>query len=129
MTQRGRVLGFGAAGLLVLAGVVGAIVFSGTLGQVLALVLISLGCVLAAALGFLLTIFLTPWRKAFTMLDSDIKSLFPEEAYGAFKRLEVLTSPSKYGGLGLEGRQNVHDFVKARDAALRALYREVVPIR
>ena len=69
------------------------------------------------------------WRKAFTMLDSDIKSLFPEAAYVAFKRLEVLTSPSKYGGLGLEGRQNVHDFVKARDAALRALYREVVPIR
>jgi hypothetical protein len=69
------------------------------------------------------------WRKAFTMLDSDIKSLFPEEAYVAFKRLEVLTSPSKYGGLGLEGRQNVHDFVKARDGAIRALYREVVPIR
>jgi hypothetical protein len=63
------------------------------------------------------------------MLDSDIKSLFPEEAYVAFKRLEVLTSPSKYGGLGLEGRQNVHDFVKARHAAVRALYRKVVPIR
>ena len=69
------------------------------------------------------------WRKAFTMLDSDIKSLFPEEAYIAFKRLEVLTSPSKYGGLGLEGRQNVHDFVKARDATVCTLYREVVPIR
>ena len=63
------------------------------------------------------------------MLDSDIKSLFPEEAYIAFKRLEALTSPSKYGGLGLEGRQNVHDFVKARDATVRTLYREVVPIR
>ena len=69
------------------------------------------------------------WRKAFTMLDSDIKSLFPEEAYIAFKRLEVLTSPSKYGGLGLEGRQNVHDSVKARDATVCTLYREVVPIR
>ena len=46
----------------------------------------------------------------------------------AFKRLEILTSPSKYGRLRLEGRQNVHDVVKARDVAIRALYREVIPI-
>lgn len=53
MTKRSRIISFGAAGLLVLAGIGGALVFAGTLGQVLALVFISLGCVLATALVFL----------------------------------------------------------------------------
>ncbi len=46
------------------------------------------------------------------LLDADIKSLFPERVYVAFKGFEVLIGPSKYGGLGPEGRQNVHDFVR-----------------
>lgn len=53
MSKRARILSFGCAGLLVAAGVAGAIAFSGTFGQVLALVLIGLGFVLATALVFL----------------------------------------------------------------------------
>ncbi|MBV9800711.1 MAG: hypothetical protein JO039_21880 [Solirubrobacterales bacterium] len=53
MTKRARILSFGCAGLLVLAGVAGAVAFGGGTGQILALVLISLGCVLATALVFL----------------------------------------------------------------------------
>jgi hypothetical protein len=69
------------------------------------------------------------WWKTFIMLDADIKSLFPDRVYVAFKGFEALTGPSKYGGLGPEGRQNIHDFVKARDAVIRALYSEVIPIK
>lgn len=46
-------MGFGAAVVLVLAGTGGAIAFSGTFGQVLALVLVGLGFVLATGLVFL----------------------------------------------------------------------------
>jgi hypothetical protein len=52
MTKRSRITAFGFAGLLVLAGAAGAAVFSGTLGQVLALVLIGVGLVLATSLVF-----------------------------------------------------------------------------
>lgn len=60
------------------------------------------------------------------MLDANIKSLFPEKRYDAFRALEVLI-PGKAGGLGPMGREGVHDFVEARDAAMRALYEEVIP--
>jgi hypothetical protein len=53
MTKRGRIVGFGSAGLLVIVGAVAAAAFSGTLGQVLALVLIGVGFVLATSLVFL----------------------------------------------------------------------------
>lgn len=53
MTRRSRILWFGSAALLVLAGIAGAIAFGGTLGQVLALALIGLGLVLATGLVFL----------------------------------------------------------------------------
>jgi heme A synthase len=53
MSRRTRALSFGAAGLLVLAGALGAILVSGGTGQILALVLISLGFVLATSLVFL----------------------------------------------------------------------------
>jgi hypothetical protein len=52
MTKRSRVLTFGGAGLLVVAGAVCAVLISGTLGQVLAFVLIALGLVAATALVF-----------------------------------------------------------------------------
>ena len=52
MTKRRRIQWFGGAGVVVLAGVVAPIVDSGGLGQILALVLISLGLVLATALVF-----------------------------------------------------------------------------
>ena len=53
MTKRSRIGAFGLAALLVVAGGVGAAVFSGTLSQVLALVLIGVGFVLATSLVFL----------------------------------------------------------------------------
>jgi hypothetical protein len=53
MTRRSRVLSFGSAALLVVVGAVCAAIFSGTVGQVLAMVLIGLGLVLATGLVFL----------------------------------------------------------------------------
>ena len=52
MTRRARVLSYGSSGLLVIAGTAVAILASSTLGQVLAIVLISSGLVLATALIF-----------------------------------------------------------------------------
>jgi hypothetical protein len=65
------------------------------------------------------------WFKAFSMLDAKIKVFFPKK-YKEFKTLEELI-PGTAGGLGPMGKQGVHDFVEARDAALRALYEEVIP--
>jgi hypothetical protein len=53
MTKRSRIWAFGAAGVLVAAGALGAVLVSGTTGELLALVLISLGLVLATSLVFL----------------------------------------------------------------------------
>jgi hypothetical protein len=52
MTRRSRILGFGSAGLLVIAGAVCAAVVSDGTGEVLALVLIGLGFVEATSLTF-----------------------------------------------------------------------------
>jgi len=52
MTKRGRIVGYGTAALLVVAGGVSAAVAGGGLGQALALVLIGLGLVLAVSLVF-----------------------------------------------------------------------------
>ena len=52
MSRRSRIVGFGSAALLILAGGVSAAVFGGGLGQILALVLIGLGCVEAVSLVF-----------------------------------------------------------------------------
>jgi len=43
MSRRSRIVGFGSAGLLVLAGIACAVVFSGTLGQNLAFAQNALG--------------------------------------------------------------------------------------
>ncbi len=53
MSRRSRIVGFGSAALLVLAGAVCAAVVGGELGEILALVLISLGFVDAVSLVFL----------------------------------------------------------------------------
>jgi hypothetical protein len=53
MTKRGRILSFGSACLLVLAGALAAAIVGGTVGQVMAFALISLGLVLATGLVFL----------------------------------------------------------------------------
>ncbi len=53
MTPTSRIVAFGGSGVLVLAGVACAVVFGGTLGQVLAFILIASGLVLATSLVFL----------------------------------------------------------------------------
>lgn len=52
MSRRSRIVGFGSAGLLVLAGAVCAVAVGGELGAILALVLIGLGFVGAVSLVF-----------------------------------------------------------------------------
>ena len=53
MTPRWRVVSFGSAGALVIAGTICAVLVSGGAGQILAFVLIGLGFVLATGLVFL----------------------------------------------------------------------------
>lgn len=53
MTRRSRITAFGSVGLLVVAGVACVVVIAGGVGQVLGLVLIGLGLVLATSLVFL----------------------------------------------------------------------------
>jgi hypothetical protein len=53
MTRRSRIVGFGSAALLVVLGAMCAAVFSPGLGEDLALVLISLGAILAVSLVFI----------------------------------------------------------------------------
>jgi hypothetical protein len=50
MTKRSRILGFGFAAVLVLAGVAAAALVNGTFWQLLGLVLVSIGFVLATSL-------------------------------------------------------------------------------
>jgi N-methylhydantoinase A/oxoprolinase/acetone carboxylase beta subunit len=52
MTRRSRIVGFGSAGVLVVAGIACAFAFSGGLAQNLAFVLVALGMVLATSLVF-----------------------------------------------------------------------------
>lgn len=52
MTKRARILAYGSAGLLVVIGVLLGVVVGGTVGQVVALVLVSVGLVLATSLVF-----------------------------------------------------------------------------
>ena len=52
MSRRSRIVGFGSAGVLVVAGICCAFAFSGSLGQNLAFVLVALGLVLATSLVF-----------------------------------------------------------------------------
>ena len=53
MTKRSRIKAFGSAGLLVVAGVVCALVVGGSVGPIVAFVLVGLGLVLATSLVFL----------------------------------------------------------------------------
>ena|SRR5215831_8062629 len=54
-----------------------------------------------------------------SVVDAQIKALFSDESYQRFKELEVMVSPNM-------GGRRVHEFVEARDRALRGLYDEVI---
>jgi len=68
-----------------------------------------------------------PFWKALLVVTADVKALFPDTTYEAFKRLESLIGPGS-PGLGPEGKATISDFIEARNAALRALYAEVIPL-
>ena len=53
MSKRSRIVAFGTAALIVLAGILAAVFVSGETGQIVAMVLIGLGLVLATSLVFL----------------------------------------------------------------------------
>ena len=55
------------------------------------------------------------------MAAGDIYALFPKEAVRAVESLDKLF------GRGPQPNKSADDFENARDAALRALYREVIP--
>ena len=53
-----------------------------------------------------------------------VDALFSTEAARALKEMEVMIGPH----LGPSGQGNIENFVQARDAALLALYREIIPL-
>ena len=53
MSKRSRIIGYGLASGCIVAGILGAVLVNGEAGQLLALVLISIGFVLATSLVFL----------------------------------------------------------------------------
>ena len=53
MSRHSRILGFGSAALMVVLGIAGSLFFKQTAGQLVAIVLVGLGLVLAIALVFL----------------------------------------------------------------------------
>jgi len=62
--------------------------------------------------------------RALTRTTARVTALFPASVARALKEMEVMIAPD----LGPSGRGNIDNFVQARDAALRALYGEVVPL-
>jgi hypothetical protein len=68
------------------------------------------------------------WFQALNMANADIEVLFSEGSKQAVKAVDVLIGPAQ-PGLGPQGKSNANDFITARDAALRALYSEVIPLR
>ncbi len=54
-----------------------------------------------------------------SVVDAQIMALFSDESYQRFKELEVMVGPNM-------GGHPVHEFVEARDRALRVLYDEVI---
>jgi len=60
--------------------------------------------------------------KSLMVLTADIKVLFSQKAFDRFKEFEIMIGPN----LGPAGKGSFEAFIKARDAALRALYAEAV---
>jgi hypothetical protein len=67
------------------------------------------------------------WFTEFMAVSATIQVLFPAAAFAAFMAVQVLIGPGAHG-LGPGGHQTVDDFVQARNAALVALYGEVIPV-
>lgn len=57
-------------------------------------------------------------------VTAKVKRSFSQDAFAAFKEMEVMIGPKFHGGLGPEGKRGIHDFADARDRLLAVLYRE-----
>ena len=65
------------------------------------------------------------WYEKFSAAEADVKALFGAETYKVFKNLENRVDPA----LGTDIANpilNVNAFVQATDAAVKALYREII---
>jgi len=60
--------------------------------------------------------------QTFRAATSKTWALFPDTTCQIFKRIEAMVDPNL--GTRLGGERSVDDFLRAQDAALRALYRE-----
>lgn len=60
--------------------------------------------------------------KALMITSANINVLYSHTAFKCFKEFEAMIGPN----LGPTGNGSVEAFIKARDAALRALYNEVI---
>jgi len=67
----------------------------------------------------------TDFHKALMMATANLKPLFSDTAFEAFKAMEVMIGGGG-PGLGPEQKLGVHDFIEARDALMRRLYEEVI---
>ena len=66
----------------------------------------------------------TQWFTDFAVVGANISALFSSRAAEAFGKVFVMIGPR----LGPEGKQTPDDFANARNAELRALYQEVIPL-
>ena len=89
MTRRSRTVGYGAAAALVAVGAVCAALISGTIGQVLAMLLIGLGLVLVVSLLFAEVGFSEDRERARSQGDGD----------GPTRRLRLRTGSTQARGL------------------------------
>jgi hypothetical protein len=64
------------------------------------------------------------WFTDFGVVGANIHALFSGQAAEALNKVTAMIGPR----LGPEGKQTSDDFINARNAALRALYQEVVPL-
>lgn len=60
--------------------------------------------------------------RSLMILSADIKVLFSQKAFDKFKEFEIMIGPN----LGPTGKGSFEAFIRARDAALRALCAEAV---
>ena len=63
------------------------------------------------------------WHEEFSAAEAAVKALFGKTTHQIFKDLKKRIDPD-LGGVG--PHPSVHDFIEARDAAVKALYKEVV---
>ena len=64
------------------------------------------------------------WYEDFSSAEAAVKALFAADTYRMFKNLENRIEPNL--GTIDSPYPNVNAFIKARDAAVKALYREVI---